>query len=85
MNPDLTRPVSVRQQEIVAATGQHFFGKAITTFLFEITKRDVAFFAFLLLAIAGVPWLILHFFFIYAVVTLLLALKDFRRHPRELA
>jgi phosphatidylglycerophosphate synthase len=79
INPDLTRPVSLKQQEVVAATGQRFFGKTMTTFLFEITKRDVAFFAFLLLAIAGVPWLVLHFLFLYAGVTFLLALRDFGR------
>src|SRR4029453_8689808 len=59
INPDLARLVSLKQQEIVAASGQRFFGKTMMTFLFEITKRDVAFFVFLLLAIAGVPWLIL--------------------------
>ena len=79
MNPDLTRPVSLKQQEIVATSGQRFFGKTTTTFLLEVTKRDVAFFGFLLLALAGVPWLILHFFFLYAGVTFLLALRDFRQ------
>jgi phosphatidylglycerophosphate synthase len=76
---DTSRPVSQRQEKIVLDTSQRLFGKAGATFLFQITKRDVAFFAFLLLAISGMPSLILHFFFLYAVVTLLLALRDFGR------
>ena len=75
---DTTRIVSHRHEEILIEAGERVFGRALTAFLFQITKRDVAFFAFLLLAIASAPSWILHFFFIVSVITISLALKDIR-------
>ena len=75
---DTTRVVSRRQEEIVLDSSRRFFGKALTGLLFQMTRRDVAFFTFFLLALAGVPSWILHIFFVYTLSTLLLALRDFR-------
>jgi phosphatidylglycerophosphate synthase len=73
---DTTRPVSRRDEQSILDSSQHLFGGTLTAFLFQLTKRDVIFFGFFLLAIAGFASWILHLVFIFSVVTLFLRLKD---------
>jgi len=69
---DTTRIVSRRQEDFNLA--DRFFGRALTAFIFQITQRDVIYFVFLLLAIAGRASWILHIFFAFSVITLLFRL-----------
>jgi len=69
---DTTRVVSRRQQDFNLA--DRFFGRALTAFIYQITQRDVIYFVFLLLAIAGRASWILHIFFAFSVITLLFRL-----------
>src|SRR4030095_12786576 len=73
--PDTTRVVSRRQEDFGVA--ERFFGRALPAFIFQLTQRDVIYFVFLLLAIAGRASWILHIFFAFSVITLLFRL--FRR------
>ena len=76
---DIGPVVSRRQEDFNLA--ERFFGRALTAFIHQITQRDVIYFVFLLLAIAGrVSW-ILHTFFAFSVITLLFRLfrKSWRR------
>ena len=75
---DTTRVVSRRQEDFNVA--ERFFGRALPTFIFQITQRDVIYFVFLLLAIAGRASWILHILFAFSVITLLFRL--FRRSWR---
>src|SRR5215475_1161743 len=75
---DTTRVVSRRQEDFAVA--ERFFGRGLTTFIFQITQRDVTYFVFLLLAIAGRASWILHIVFAFSVITLLFRL--FRRSWR---
>jgi len=75
---DTTRLVSRRQEDFNVA--ERFFGRALTAFIFQITQRDVIYFVFLLLAIAGRASWILHIVFAFSVITLLFRL--FRRSWR---
>jgi phosphatidylglycerophosphate synthase len=75
---DTTRVVSRRQEDFGVAG--RFFGRALTAFIFQITQRDVIYFVFLLLAIAGRASWILHIVFAFSVVTLLFRL--FRKSGR---
>ncbi len=75
---DTTRSVSRRQEDFNLA--DRFFGRALTAFIYQITQRDVIYFVFLLLAIAGRASWILHIFFAFSVITLLFRL--FRRSWR---
>ena len=70
--PDNTRVVSRRQEDFNLA--DRFFGRALSAFIFQITQRDVIYFVFLLLAIAGLASWILHIFFVFSVITLLFRL-----------
>jgi phosphatidylglycerophosphate synthase len=72
---DSTRVVSRRQEDFNLA--DRFVGRALTAFICQITQRDVIYFVFLLLAIAGRASWILHIFFAFSVITLLFRL--FRR------
>ena len=69
---DTTRVVSRRQEDFNLA--DRFFGRALSAFIFQITQRDVIYFVFLLLAIAGLASWILHIFFVFSVITLLFRL-----------
>jgi apolipoprotein N-acyltransferase len=51
------------------------FGAKITSLLFAITKRDVVFFAFLVLAVLGLASWILHILFVYSLASWMLLLK----------
>jgi phosphatidylglycerophosphate synthase len=75
---DTTRVVSRRQKDFNIA--ERFFGRALTAFIFQITQRDVIYFVFLLLAIAGRASWILHIVFAFSVISLLFRL--FRRSWR---
>jgi phosphatidylglycerophosphate synthase len=78
---DITHAVSRRQEDFGVA--ERFFGRALTAFIFQITQRDVIYFVFLLLAIAGRASWILHILFAFSVITLLFSL--FRRSRRQAA
>ncbi len=69
---ETTRVVSRRQEDFDVAG--RFFGRALTAFIFQITQRDVIYFVFLLLAIAGRASWILHIVFVFSVITLLFRL-----------
>src|SRR5262249_60376844 len=66
---DTTRVVSRRQEDF--ALVERFFGRGLTAFIFQITQRDVIYFVFLLLAIAGCASWILHILFAFSVISLL--------------
>jgi CDP-L-myo-inositol myo-inositolphosphotransferase len=74
-------PAAVRSSEhddSLRLSGQQLLGPGITSLLFAITKRDVVFFAFLVLAILGLtPW-ILHLLFFYSLGSAVLLLKGRR-------
>jgi len=76
---DTERVVSRRQEDFNLA--ERFFGRALTAFIHQITQRDVIYFVFLLLAIAGRASWILHIFFAFSVITLLFRL--FRKGWRQ--
>src|SRR5438094_75084 len=75
------RVVSRRREDFNLA--ERFFGRALTAFIYQITQRDVIYFVFLLLAIAGRASWILHIFFAFSVITLLFRL--FRKSWRQAA
>jgi phosphatidylglycerophosphate synthase len=65
---DTARVVPRRQEDFGVA--ERLFGRAVSAFIFQITQRDVIYFVFLLLAIAGRPSWILHIFFAFSAITL---------------
>ena len=73
---DTTCIVSRKHEQIVTDSSERLFGRKLTSILFQLTKRDTAFLGFLLLSVAGLAPLVLHFFFVYSVITLLLAKRD---------
>jgi hypothetical protein len=78
---DTERVVSRRQEDFNLA--ERFFGRALTAFIHQITQRDVIYFVFLLLAIAGRASWILHICFAFSVITLVFRL--FRKSWRQAA
>lgn len=61
--------VFTKDDERLRRSGGRFFGDRLTSLGFELGKRDVAFFLFLVvIALGGARW-ILHLLFIYAVAT----------------
>ena len=78
---DTERVVSRRQEDFNLA--QRFFGRSLTAFIHQLTQRDVIYFVFLLLAIAGHASWILHILFAFSVITLLFRL--FRKSWRQAA
>jgi Phosphatidylglycerophosphate synthase len=69
---DTERVASRRKEDFNLA--ERFFGRSLTAFIYQITQRDVIYFVFLLLAIAGRASWILHIFFTFSVITLLFRL-----------
>jgi phosphatidylglycerophosphate synthase len=63
-----------RHRAMIQRSGLLFLGEKSVWWLFQLTKRDVAVFLFLLLAIAGLPQWILHLWTAVTAVSLLLAL-----------
>jgi phosphatidylglycerophosphate synthase len=74
---DDQRVASRRQEDFNLA--EHFFGRSLMALIHQITQRDVIYFVFLLLAIAGRASWILHIFFAFSVITL------FRKSWRQAA
>ncbi len=64
-----------RHREMMRKSGISFLGEPTIRWLVQLTKRDVAIFVFLLLAIAGAPQWILHLLCVFAVISLTLASK----------
>lgn len=62
---------------MIKNTGALRFGEGVASFFSEATKRDVFNFGFMLLALCGLPHLILHILAVCAGAILLLALKNF--------
>jgi phosphatidylglycerophosphate synthase len=68
-----------RHQRMLEGSGLLFFGEGFAGWVMQLTKRDVATLAFLVLAIAGQPAWILHLSGAVAVISSLLALKSLIR------
>jgi CDP-L-myo-inositol myo-inositolphosphotransferase len=64
-----------RHRELVERSGLLIFGEKFASSLIQLTKRDVAVLFFVLLAIIGLPSLILHLLFVVTALSLLLALR----------
>jgi CDP-L-myo-inositol myo-inositolphosphotransferase len=64
-----------RHRALVERSGLLAFGEKFASLLIQFTKRDVAVLFFVLLAVIGLPSLILHLLFIVTAVTLAFALK----------
>jgi CDP-L-myo-inositol myo-inositolphosphotransferase len=69
---DTERVASRRQEDFNRA--ERFLSRTLIDFIYQITQRDVIYFVFLLLAIAGRASWILHIFFVFSVITLLFRL-----------
>ena len=65
-----------RHRELVARSGLLVFGEKFALILIQLTKRDVAVLFFLLLALIGLPALILHLLLAVTAATLAIALKS---------
>ncbi|MFN2621702.1 MAG: CDP-alcohol phosphatidyltransferase family protein [Chthoniobacterales bacterium] len=76
VNGSLGDALYPRHRELVARSGLLVFGEKFTTLLIQLTKRDVAVLFFVLLAIVGLPALILHLLFAVTAVMLAVALKS---------
>ena len=68
----LTETLYLRHRSLIQRSGLLFLGEKSVWWLFQLTKRDVAIFLFLLLAIAGRPQWILHLWIVVSTVSLLL-------------
>jgi phosphatidylglycerophosphate synthase len=64
-----------RHRALVARSGFLAFGEEFASLLIQFTKRDVAVLFFLLLALIGLPSVILHLLFVVTAVSLVLALR----------
>ena len=58
--------------ESLRTSGGRIFGERVTSLAFELTKRDVVYLLFFVLAVLGLTQWILHLLFVYSVATLLL-------------
>ena len=65
-----------RHQRMFGGSGLFFFGERFAGWLIQLTKRDVAILAFVLLALVGQPAWILHLSGTVAAISSLLALKS---------
>jgi phosphatidylglycerophosphate synthase len=65
-----------RHQRMFEGSGVFFFGERFAGWLIQLTKRDVAILAFVLLALIGQPAWILHLSGTVAAISSLLALKS---------
>jgi phosphatidylglycerophosphate synthase len=68
-----TAVVSTQNDERLRQSGGQVFGHRLTALAFELTKRDVVFLTFLILAALGLARWILHLLFVYALGTLVLS------------
>jgi phosphatidylglycerophosphate synthase len=65
--------VSTENDERLRMSGGQVFGDRITSWAFELTKRDVVFLAFVIAAAVGLAQWTLHLLFGFALVTLILS------------
>lgn len=65
--------VFTQDDDRLRRSGERFFGDRLTSWGFELTKRDVAFFVFLIAIALGLARWILHLLFIYALATFILS------------
>jgi len=70
--------LSSEHDQLLRESGKRFFGSRLTSLLFNMTKRDVVYFAFLILAIFGLARWILHLLFAYSLGSSLLVSKGRR-------
>ncbi|HEY2615109.1 MAG TPA: CDP-alcohol phosphatidyltransferase family protein [Chthoniobacterales bacterium] len=70
-----------RHRELVARSGLLAFGERFASLLIQLTKRDVAVLFFVLLALIGIPALVLHLLLAVTAITLALAVKGGSRAP----
>ena len=70
-----------RHQEFLKRSGVLFFGEGFAWWVVQLTKRDMAMLAFLLLALLGWPQGILHLQFAVAGISSVLAGNAFFRQP----
>jgi len=63
---------SSAHDESLRTSGGRIFGERVTSLAFELTKRDVVYLMFFVLAVLGLTQWILHLLFVYSVATLLL-------------
>jgi len=76
--------VFTKDDERLRQSGGRVFGDRLTSLGFELTKRDVAFFVFLVaIALGLAPW-VLHLLFVYAAGTFLLSWRG-RAAGRKIA
>ena len=75
--------VSTQNDDRLRRSGGRVFGDRFTAWAFELTKRDVVFFAFLIGTALGLARWVLHLLFVYALVTLILSWQG--RARRETA
>lgn len=75
--------VSTQNDERLRQSGGQVFGDRITSWAFELTKRDVVFLLFVLGVAVGLAPLVLNLLFIYALLTLVLSWRS--RPSRETA
>ncbi|HYR21853.1 MAG TPA: CDP-alcohol phosphatidyltransferase family protein [Chthoniobacterales bacterium] len=64
---------STQDDERLRRSGGRIFGDCLTSWAFELTKRDVVFLAFLIVAALGLARWILHLLFAFALATLILS------------
>ncbi len=70
-----------RHHEFLERSGILLLGERFVWWLVQLTKRDMAMLAFLLLALVGWPQVILHLLFLVAGISSLLAGNAFLRQP----
>jgi phosphatidylglycerophosphate synthase len=74
-NDSLGGTLYPRHRAMVERSGLLAFGERFASMLIQLTKRDVAVLFFVVLALAGVPSLILHLLLLVTAVSLVLALR----------
>ena len=75
--------VFTQHDDRLRRSGGRIFGDRLTSWAFELTKRDVVFFGFLIAVALGLAGWVLHLLFVYALVTLVLSWQG--RAQRETA
>jgi phosphatidylglycerophosphate synthase len=73
---DTGRELDRRDGKAILDSSERLLGGMVTAFLVQSTKRDVVFFGFLLLAVAGCASWILHIVLAFSTITLFLRLKN---------
>lgn len=76
--------VFTKDDERLRRSGGQFFGDRLTSLGFELAKRDVAFFVFLIAIALGLARWILHLLFIYALTTWILSRRG-RAGPEKMS